>query len=100
MNISTAADTSKHTKNNAHVMVATLVGLLSNDLKVKVESNERFPLLKTGGDIKGLYDLVKEKICGVGDGEHKVHSWIKHLKILLNSWQTIDQSLASYRESN
>ena len=46
-----------------------------------------------------MFDLVEEKVCGVGDGEHKVHSWIKHLKVLLNSWQTIDQSLASYRES-
>ena len=42
---------------------------------------------------------MEEKICGVGDGEPKIHSWIKHLKILLNSWQANDQSLANYRES-
>ena len=85
-----ASGTSKHTRNNAHVMVATLMELLSDDLKVEVESDERFPSLKAGGDIKGLYDLVEEKVCGVGDGSPKVHSWIRHLKILLNLWQTND----------
>ena len=43
-----ASGTSKHTRNNAHVMAATLMELLSDDLKVKVESDERFPSLKTG----------------------------------------------------
>ena len=60
---------------------------------------ERFSSLKTGGDIKGLYDLVEEKVCGVGDGTPKVHSWITHSKLLLNSWQQHDQSLASYQET-
>ena len=58
-----------------------------------------FPYSKQGGDVKGLYDLVEEKVCGVGDGTPKVHSWVRHLKILLNLWQTNDQSLANYRET-
>ena len=62
-NISTAAGTSKHTTNNAHVMVATLMGLLSDHLRVEVESDERFPSLKAGGDIKRMFDLVEEKVC-------------------------------------
>ena len=44
-----APGTSKHTRNNAHVMVATLMELLSNDLKVEVNSDERFSSLKAGG---------------------------------------------------
>ena len=55
-----ASGTSKHTRNNAHVMVATLMGLLSDDLRVEVESDKRFPSLKAGGDIKGLSDLVRD----------------------------------------
>ena len=94
-----ASGTSKHTENNAHKMVATLMGLLSDDLRVEVESDERFPSLKAGGDIKRVFDLVEEKVCGVGDGEPKILSWIKHVKIMLNSWQANDQSLANYRES-
>ena len=79
-NKANASGTSKHTKNNAHKMVATLMELLSDDLKVEVKSDERFLSLKAGGDIKGLYDLVEEKVCRVGDGEPKIHSWIKHIK--------------------
>ena len=79
-------------------MVGMLMELLSDNLKVEVKDNGRFSLLETGGDIKGLYNLVKEKVCRVGDGTPKVHSWIRHLKILLNSWQTNDQLLANYRE--
>ena len=81
-----ASGTSKHTKSNAHKMAATLMGLLSDDLKVEVQSDGRFPRLNAEGDIKGLFDLVKEKVCGVGDREPKVHCWIKHLKVLLNLW--------------
>ena len=80
-NTSNASGTSKHTMNNAHKMVATLMGLLSDNLKVGVKDNGRFPALETRGDIKGLYDLVEEKVCGVGDGTPKVNSWIRHLKI-------------------
>ena len=98
-NKANASGISKHTKNNAHKMAATLMVLLSDDLKVKVQSDGRFPRLKAEGDIKGLFDLVEEKVCGLGDGEPKVLSWIKHLKVLLNSWQASDQLLGSYRES-
>ena len=94
-----ASGTSKHIKNNAHKMVGMLMELLSDDLKVKVKDDRRFPSLKVGGDIKGLYNLLEEKFCGVGDGAPKVHSWVRHLKILLNLWQTNDQSLANYRET-
>ena len=44
-----ASGTLKHTRNNAHVMVATLMELLSDNLKVEVQSNERFPSFKAGG---------------------------------------------------
>ena len=73
-----ASGTSKHTENNAHRMVATLMELLSDDLKVEVKDDGRFPSLKSKGDIKGLYDLVEEKVCGVGDGTPKVNSWIRY----------------------
>ena len=97
-NTSNASGISKHTENNAHRMVATLMELLSDDLKVEVKNDGRFPSLKSKGDIKGLYDLVEEKVCGVGDGTPKVNSWIRYLKNFLNSWQTEDQSLANYWE--
>ena len=42
-NTSNASGTSKHTMNNAHKMVARLMGLLSDDLKVKVKDDGRFP---------------------------------------------------------
>ena len=48
--------------------------LLSDDLKVEVKNDGRFPSLKSKGDIKGLYDLVEERVCGVGDGKPKVNS--------------------------
>ena len=85
-NASNASGISKHTMNNAHSMVATLMELLSDDLKVEVKDNRRFPSLKSKGDIKGLYDLVEEKVCGVGNGTPKVNSWIRYLKNFLNSW--------------
>ena len=66
-------------------MVAMLMELLSADLRVEVKDDGRFPSLETKGDIKGLYDLVEEKVCGVGDGTPKVNSWIRHLKNFLNS---------------
>ena len=47
-----ASGTSKHTRNNAYKMVATLMELLSDDLKVKVKNDGRFPSLEAGGDIK------------------------------------------------
>ena len=68
-NTSNASGISKHTMGNAHSMVATLMELLSDDLKVEVKDDGRFPSLKSKGDIKGLYDLVEEKVCGVGDVE-------------------------------
>lgn len=90
--------TSKHTKNNAHKMVGILMELLSNDLKVEVKVNVRFSSLEAGGDIKGMCDLVEEKVCGVGDGTPKILSWVRHLKNLLNSWQLPNQTLATYQE--
>ena len=60
-NISTAAGTSKHTTNNAHVMVATLMGLLSDDLRVEVESDERFPSLKAGGILNACSTSSKKR---------------------------------------
>ena len=85
-NTSNVSGISKHTMDNAHKMVATLMELLSDDLKVKVKDDGRFPSLKSKGDIKGLYDLVEEKVCGVGDGTPKVNSWIRYLKSLANYW--------------
>ena len=90
---------SKHTKNNAHKMVGMLMEMLSETLKVEVKNDGRFSALETAGDIKGLFHLVEEKVCGVGDGTHVIQSFITHLKILLNGWQSPEQTLASYRES-
>ena len=42
-------------------MVATLMELLSNDLRVEVESNERFPSLKAGGGILKAYTTSLKK---------------------------------------
>ena len=35
----------------------------------------------------------------MGDRTPKVHSWLRHLKILLNTWQLPHQLLANYRET-
>ena len=55
-----ASGTSKHTRNNAHVLVATLMELLSDDLKVEVKSDERFPSLNAGGILK-VYTTSSKK---------------------------------------
>ena len=44
-----ASGTLKHTRNNAHKMMAMLMELLRDNLKVKVKDDERFPSLKAGG---------------------------------------------------
>ena len=91
--------TSKHTKNNAHKMVGMLMELLSETLKVEVKDDGRFSALETAGDIKGLFNLVEEKVCGVGDGTHPIQSFVTHLRMLFNGWQGHGQTLASYRET-
>ena len=48
-NSSTTSGTSKHTWNNAHMMVGMLLELLNSDLKIEVKDNAQFSSLEAGG---------------------------------------------------
>ena len=96
--LASAARADKHSVENGYKLVALLLSGLDDDLALDVREDSRFRDYDATGDASGVFDLIEEKLCGIGDSVHPIYSFMVQLRRLLVTWQSHDEQLATYRE--